>query len=91
VIDSACFSPNAAACYCGFGVDVDACAVGSFMPNLDPASPNYSPCYNEIRAGENGPMTNQEAIDRFFDFTYPTGVGMQIVDASRSTCAISCP
>jgi hypothetical protein len=91
VIDNDCFSPNAAACYCGFGVDVDACAVGSFVPNLDPTSPNYAPCYNEIRAGENNPPTNQAALDLFFDFSVPTGVGMQIVDASQASCVISCP
>jgi hypothetical protein len=90
VIDNGCFSPNAAACYCGFGVDVDLCATGSFVPNLDPTSPSYAPCYNEIRAGENNPATNQEALDRFFDFEYATGVGMQIVDASQASCAISC-
>ncbi len=91
VIDNACFSPNAAACYCGFGVDVDACAVGSFVPNLDPTSPNYAPCYNEVRAGENNPSTNQAALDLFFDFSVPTGVGMQIVDASQTSCVIACP
>jgi hypothetical protein len=92
VIDNECFSPNAAACYCGFGVDVDACAAGSFMPNLNPTSPNYAPCYNEVRAGINNPSaTNQEALDLFFDFSVPTGVGMQIVDASQVDCVIACP
>jgi hypothetical protein len=92
VIDNACFSPNAAACYCGFGVDVDLCATGSFMPNLDPSSTNYAPCYNEVRAGINNPTaTNQEALDLFFDFSVPTGVGMQIVDASQASCVIACP
>jgi cysteine-rich repeat protein len=84
-----CFSPNAAVCYCGeiANTDFDACAKPDFEPT--------GPCAAEIRAGAGGnAITNQDALDRFSDFSYPTGVATQLFDAAAFVgdrpCATQC-
>jgi hypothetical protein len=82
VLDSGCFTPLPAACYCGIGVDTDTCSQAAFVPT--------GPCVDSLRAGLGNPTTNQETLDRFFDFTYPAGWGMLILEEATRACDTEC-
>lgn len=93
IINSNCFLPNSAACYCGFGVDVDLCDAPTFVPNQDPTSANFAPCTTQIKTGLPGFTTNDDYLTNMFNFSFPTGVATQIIDASKTepNCSVTCP
>jgi cysteine-rich repeat protein len=85
VVDSACYSPLPAFCYCGIS-DVDACSAASFTPT--------GPCVNEIKAGESGAASdNAGYIQEMFDFSTHTGIAFSILSdvfANVPDCNTQC-
>jgi cysteine-rich repeat protein len=86
VIESQCFLPIPAACYCGpiaSQDDVDRCGTSDFVPT--------GPCNDEIRAGAGGDgVSNSTILDRLTDDTYPTGIAMLILDEASRACTNEC-
>lgn len=82
VLEAGCFLPVPALCYCGATADVDACAQATFVP--------FGPCVASIVAGSGNPANNQEVLDRLFDSTFPTGVGMLVLDEASRVCTSEC-
>ena len=80
VLEAGCFLPIAAACFCGS--NIDDCGNADFVP--------VGPCASEIRLGTGNPVENQLVLDRFFDFDYPAGVGMLILDEASRQCTSAC-
>lgn len=82
VFDSGCYLPIPARCYCGD--DVDACENPDFTP--------VGPCVDSIRAGTNTSTNAENAVtlERFYDFNYPTGVALSIVDEASRVCNTEC-
>lgn len=83
VLESQCYFPVPAACYCGIGADVDLCDEADFVP--------MGPCKDEIRAGVGGDgLNNVDVLERLTDDRYPTGVAMLILDEASRACANEC-
>ena len=80
VLEADCYVPIPATCYCG--ADIDNCENADFIPT--------GPCVDEIRAGAGDPADNATVLERFFDFNFPTGVGMQIVNEASRSCKATC-
>lgn len=81
VLANDCFLPIAATCYCG--PDVDACENPAFVP--------VGPCVNEIRAAAgNDSPNNALVLERFFNFDFPLGVGLGILDEATRVCTNQC-
>ena len=79
VFETGCFLPIAATCYCGSNI-VD-CRGPAFVPQ--------GPCKDVIRAGSGfDNPSNATMVDRLFDFNYPTGVGMLIVNEVSRQCPV---
>jgi len=80
VLDAGCFLPIPAVCYCG--PDIDNCRNTDFIPT--------GACVAPIRAGTGNPPDNATVLDRFFDFGFPTGVGMLVLDEASRVCTDAC-
>lgn len=84
VEDSGCYLPTPAFCYCGD--DLDHCESPEYVAN--------GPCRDEIVAGlEGGPLDtsdNLTVLEHFYDFDYPTGIAMSILDEATRLCPDVC-